>query len=201
MQQKGKRRANGLPGDLLVRQDVKPSASARSAVLRGLAAHWSPAGGGAPFMIRRAAASYTRRGGPLARPSTFEPPVYYLSFTARPAKFTRVARSPGGAVPRLRRLGQGYDNWCISRPAACSRAGRASASARLPAQLGLRASGRLHHDVNWMDSMLTTCCSAPLLCPPNPWRKPRQIHDSVLEDFAPARALGHVFISGGAELL
>jgi hypothetical protein len=27
---------------------------------------------------------------------------------------------------------------------------------------------------------------------PDPWRNLRQIHDSVLEDFAPARALGHV---------
>jgi hypothetical protein len=44
-----------------------------------------------------------------------------------------------------------------------------------------------------MDSMLTDLLFLRrFYADPAPWRNLRQIHDSVLKDFAPARALGHV---------
>lgn len=53
-------------------------------------------------------------------------------------------------------------------------------------------------DVNWMDSMLTDLLFLRrFYADPDPWRNLRRIHDSVLEDFAPARALGHVLHIGG----
>jgi len=58
---------------------------------------------------------------------------------------------------------------------------------------GCRAVAGYTTDVNWMDSMLTDLLFLRrFYADLDPWRNLRQIHDSVLEDFAPARSLGHV---------
>ena len=58
---------------------------------------------------------------------------------------------------------------------------------------GCRALAGYTTDVNWMDSMLADLLFLRrFYADPAPWRNLRQIHDSVLKDFAPARELGHV---------
>ena len=48
-------------------------------------------------------------------------------------------------------------------------------------------------DINWMDSMLTDLLFLRrFYAAADPWANLRAIHDSVLEDFAPARRLGYV---------
>jgi len=58
---------------------------------------------------------------------------------------------------------------------------------------GCRAVVGYTTDINWMDSMLTDLLFLRrFYADPDPWRNLRQIHDSVVKDFAPARAQGHV---------
>ena len=141
-------------------------------------------------------AAYTRRReGLLWRdPQAFDTPVYYLSFHGSPGKIhTALARiGPKALCQAFAGWGKGYDN--LVHFAACSVlrgkrgenfARRFLKASRCRAVLGYTT------DVNWMDSMLTDLLFLRrFYADPNPWKNLRAIHDSVLADFAPARALG-----------
>ena len=143
-------------------------------------------------------ASYTRRReGMLWRdPEAFDAPVYYLSFHGSPGRIhTALARIGPATLSRaFAGWGAAYDNLVyfgacsVFRGAAGERfAAKFLAASRCRAVLGYA------EDVDWMDSMLTDLLFLRrFYADPAPWRNLRQIHDSVLKDFAPARALGHV---------
>ena len=148
--------------------------------------------------------SYTQyKNGLLWRdPATFDTPVYYLSFHGSPGKIhTALARiGPAVLCRAFSGWGKSYDNLVYF--GACSvMAG--TRGARFAGQFlktsGCRAVIGYTTDVNWMDSMLTDLLFLRrFYADPDPWRNLRQIHDSVLKDFAPARELGHVLhIRGG----
>lgn len=142
-------------------------------------------------------AAYTkRREGLLWRdPEAFDTPVYYLSFHGSPGKIhTALAKiGPAALCRAFAGWGKGYDNLVYF--GACSvlagtrgeRFGRAFLKAS-----GCRAVLGYTTDVNWMDSMLTDLLFLRrFYADPDPWKNLRAIHESVLADFAPARALGH----------
>jgi len=142
-------------------------------------------------------AAYTRRReGLLWRdPEAFDTPVYYLSFHGSPGKIhTTLAKiGPAALCRAFAGWGKGYDNLVYF--GACSvlagaKGGR-FAKAFLKAS-GSRAVLGYTTDVNWMDSMLADLLFLRrFYADPDPWRNLRAIHQSVLADFAPARALGH----------
>lgn len=143
-------------------------------------------------------AAYTRRReGLLWRdPQTFDTPVYYLSFHGSPGRIhTALAKiGPAALCRAFAGWGKGYDNLVYF--GACSVfAGRAGArfARDFLAASGCRAVAGYTTDVNWMDSMLADLLFLRrFYADAAPWRNLRHIHDSVLEDFRPARALGHV---------
>ena len=143
-------------------------------------------------------AAYTRRKeGLLWRdPETFDAPVYYLSFHGSPGKIhTALARiGPAALCRAFAGWGKGYDNLVYF--GACSvfkgKRGARFASEFL-ASSGCRAVLGYQTDVDWMESMLTDLLFLRrFYVDPDPWGNLRAIHQSVLEDFAPARRLGHV---------
>lgn len=143
-------------------------------------------------------AAYTRRKeGLLWRdPETFDTPVYYLSFHGSPGKIhTALAKiGPKALCGAFAGWGKSYDNLVYF--GACS-VFRGAPGARFAREFlkasRCRAVVGYATDVNWMDSMLTDLLFLRrFYADPSPWRNIRQIHDSVLEDFAPARALGYV---------
>lgn len=142
-------------------------------------------------------AAYTkRREGLLWRdPEAFDTPVYYLSFHGSPGRIhTALAKiGPAALCRAFAGWGKGYDNLVYF--GACSvfagTKGERFAKAFLKAS-GCRAVLGYTTDVNWMDSMLTDLLFLRrFYADPEPWKNLRAIHESVLADFAPARALGH----------
>ena len=129
-------------------------------------------------------------------PATFDTPVYYLSFHGSPGKIhTALAKiGPAALCRAFAGWGKGYDNLVYF--GACSvLAGKRGArfAEDFLAASGCRALVGYTTDVSWMDSMLADLLFLRrFYADPAPWRNLRQIHDSVLEDFRPARALGHV---------
>lgn len=142
-------------------------------------------------------AAYTkRREGLLWRdPEAFDTPVYYLSFHGSPGRIhTALAKiGPAALCRAFAGWGKGYDNLVYF--GACSvfagTKGERFAKAFLKAS-GCRAVLGYTTDVNWMDSMLADLLFLRrFYADPEPWKNLRAIHESVLADFAPARALGH----------
>ncbi|HUN68388.1 MAG TPA: hypothetical protein VMU46_06300 [Burkholderiales bacterium] len=143
-------------------------------------------------------AAYTRRKeGLLWRdPETFDAPVYYLSFHGSPGKIhTALARiGPAALCRAFAGWGKGYDNLVYFGACSVFKGSRGERFARaFLARSGCRAVVGYRTDVDWMESMLTDLLFLRrFYVHPDPWRNLRAIHDSVLEDFAPARRLGHV---------
>lgn len=141
---------------------------------------------------------YTRRkSGLLWRdPETFDTPVYYLSFHGSPGKIhTALARiGPAALCRTFAGWGQGYDNLVYFGACSVFRGVRGERFAReFLRTSGCRAVLGYLTDVDWMESMLTDLLFLRrFYVDPNPWRNLRAIHQSVLDDFAPARRLGHV---------
>ena len=143
-------------------------------------------------------AAYTRRReGLLWRdPQTFDTPVYYLSFHGSPGKIhTALSKiGPAALCRAFAGWGKSYDNLVYF--GACSVfAGKRGArfAGEFLQKSGCRAVVGYTTDVNWMDSMLTDLLFLRrFYADPAPWKNLRAIHESVLADFAPARALGHV---------
>jgi hypothetical protein len=143
-------------------------------------------------------AAYTRRReGLLWRdPEAFDTPVYYLSFHGSPGRIhTALARiGPAALCRAFAGWGKSYDNLVYFGACSVFAGPRGGRFARefLRAS-GCRAVAGYTTDVNWIDSMLTDLLFLRrFYADPNPWANLRAIHESVLADFAPARALGHV---------
>ena len=143
------------------------------------------------------AAYAKRREGLLWRdPETFDTPVYYLSFHGSPGRIhTALARiGPTALCRAFAGWGKSYDNLVYF--GACSiMKGRRGArfAADFLRSSGCRALVGYTTDVGWMDSMLADLLFLRrFYADPDPWRHLEAIHASVLEDFAPARRLGHV---------
>jgi hypothetical protein len=143
-------------------------------------------------------AAYTRRReGLLWRdPATFDVPVYYLSFHGSPGKIhTALAKiGPAALCRAFAGWGQSCDNLVYFGACSVFRGPKGERFARdfLRAS-GCRAVAGYATDVNWMDSMLADLLFLRrFYADPDPWRNLAAIHASVLADFAPARALGHV---------
>ena len=143
-------------------------------------------------------AAYTRRKeGLLWRdPETFDAPVYYLSFHGSPGKIhTALARiGPAALCRAFAGWGKGYDNLVYFGACSVFKGVRGERFARAFLQSsGCRAVVGYRTDVDWMESMLTDLLFLRrFYVDPDPWRNLRAIHESVLEDFAPARRLGQV---------
>jgi len=141
-------------------------------------------------------AAYTkRREGMLWRdPEAFDAPVYYLSFHGSPGRIhTALTRlGPATLCKAFAGWGAAYDNLVYF--GACSvfagkRGERFAAQflkvSRCRAVLGYA------EDVDWMDSMLTDLLFLRrFYAAGDPWKDLASLHESVLEDFAPARRLG-----------
>jgi hypothetical protein len=141
---------------------------------------------------------YTRRkSGLLWRDSeTFDTPVYYLSFHGSPGRIhTALAKiGPTALCRTFSGWGKGYDNLVYFGACSVFRGRRGETFAReFLRTSGCRAVVGYATDVDWMESMLTDLLFLRrFYADPDPWRNLRAIHASVLEDFAPARRLGHV---------
>jgi hypothetical protein len=139
--------------------------------------------------------SYSRyRKGLLWRDrETFDTPVYYLSFHGAPGKLiTALSRIGAGELYRAFRGWGSYDNLVYF--GACSvfkgKAGERFAKAFLKAS-GCRAVLGYTTDVAWMGSMVSDLLMLHrFYTDPKPWTNLRKIHQSVLEDYAPAKRLG-----------
>ena len=143
-------------------------------------------------------AAYTRRrSGLLWRdPETYDTPVYYLSFHGSPGKIhTSLAKiGPAALCRAFAGWGRSYDNLVYF--GACSvfkgRRGERFAREFLRAS-GCRAVLGYATEIDWMGSMLADLLFLRrFYADADPWRKLREIHASVLADFAPAKKLGHV---------
>jgi hypothetical protein len=147
-------------------------------------------------------AAYTRRReGLLWRdPQAFDTPVYYLSFHGSPGKIhTALARiGPKALCKAFAGWGKGYDNLVYFGACSVLRGKRGENFARQFLKASrCRAVLGYTTDVNWMDSMLTDLLFLRrFYADADPWKNLRAIHDSVLEDFAPARALGFCLFHG-----
>jgi hypothetical protein len=148
--------------------------------------------------------SYTKyKNGLLWRdPETFDTPVYYLSFHGSPGKIhTALAKiGPAALCRAFAGWGKAYDNLVYFGACSVFRGKRGENFARRFLRTSkCRAVAGYTTDVNWMDSMLTDLLFLRrFYADPDPWKNLRAIHDSVLADFAPARALGHVLHIRGA---
>jgi hypothetical protein len=146
-------------------------------------------------------AVYTkRREGLLWRdPQAFDAPVYYLSFHGSPGRIhTALARiGPRALCRAFAGWGGGYANLVYFGACSVLAGGRGERFARefLRAS-GCRAVLGYATDVNWMDSMLADLLFLRRFYEhKDPWKNLRAIHESVLADFAPARALGHTLLT------
>ena len=149
-------------------------------------------------------AAYTRRReGLLWRdPEAFDTPVYYLSFHGSPGRIhTALARiGPAALCRAFAGWGKSYDNLVYFGACSVFAGPRGVRFARDFLRVsGCRAVAGYATDVNWMDSMLTDLLFLRrFYADADPWANLRAIHDSVLADYAPARALGSVLhLRGG----
>jgi hypothetical protein len=144
--------------------------------------------------------AYTRRGrGMLWRdPEAFDAPVFYLSFHGSPGSVrTALARiGPARLCAAFRDWGHGYDNlvyFGACRVLAGVRGGRFARE--FLAASGCRAIVGYATDVDWIESMLADLLFLRrFYSDPDPWANLRSIEASVLEDFVPARRLGHTLL-------
>ena len=148
--------------------------------------------------------SYTKyKKGLLWRdPATFDTPVYYLSFHGSPGKLhTALAKiGPAALCRAFAGWGKGYDNLVYFGACSVFRGKRGENFARDFLRTSCcRAVAGYTSDVNWMDSMLTDLLFLRrFYADADPWKNLRAIHASVLEDFVPARRLGHILHLRGA---
>jgi len=149
-------------------------------------------------------AAYTRRHkGLLWRdPEAFDAPVFYLSFHGSPGRIhTSLARvGPARLCDAFRDWGRGYDNLVYFGACSVLKGARGERFAQdfLEAS-GCRAIAGYATDVDWMESMLTDLLFLRrFYSDPDPWAKLGAIHQSVLEDFAPARRLGFRLVTSRA---
>ena len=148
-------------------------------------------------------AAYTRhkRGLLWRDPEAFDAPVYYLSFHGSPGRIhTALAKIGPAALCRAFAGWGGYDNLVYFGACSVFKGKHGESFARqFLKSAGCRAVVGYATDVDWMDSMLTDLLFLRrFYIDPNPWQNLRSIHQSVLEDFAPARRLGHrLHICGG----
>jgi hypothetical protein len=149
-------------------------------------------------------AAYTRRKeGLLWRdPEIFNVPVTYLSFHGSPGKIhTALTKiGPAALCRAFAGWGKGYDNLVYFGACSVFKGKRGENFAREFLRTSrCRAVAGYTTDVNWMDSMLTDLLFLHrFYADPDPWNNLRAIHASVLEDFAPARRLGHILHLRGA---
>jgi hypothetical protein len=147
--------------------------------------------------------AYTRRKTGLlwSDPETFDTPVYYMSFHGSPGRLrTALARlGPARLLKAFAGWGGAYDNLVYF--AACSvlagERGRSFAQ-RFLDRSGCRAVVGYATDIDWIESMLTDLLFLRrFYADPDPWRNLREIHESVLTDFAPAHRLGFTLHTRG----
>ena len=143
-------------------------------------------------------AAYTAFPGGLLwqDPEVFDTPYYYLSFHGAPGRL----RSSLGRIG-ARALCNAFRHWGAQYPnlvhfGACSvfaaRGGRKFARDFLAAS-GCRGILGYTTDCDWIDSMIIDLLFVRRFFQhPDPWSSLREIHQSVLDDFAPARSLGFV---------
>ena len=129
-------------------------------------------------------------------PEVFDTPFYYLSFHGSPGRLRSTMQRIGA-----RALCSAFKQWGGQYPnmvnfGACSvfagRTGRKFARDFLAAS-ACRGTLGYTTDIDWIDSMIIDMLFIRrFFLDPDPWANLRQIHQSVLDDFAPARALGYV---------
>jgi hypothetical protein len=141
-------------------------------------------------------AHYTARpGGLLWRDAdVFDVPVFYLSFHGAPGalRSARERIEADALCKAFEGWGRQYDN--LLHFAACrifaGPEGRKFAADFLRAS-GCRAVLGYTEDVDWTESMLTDLLFLRrFFTDSDPWKNIERIHQSVLDDFAPARRLG-----------
>ena len=174
--------------------------------LEALSAHFDP-----PLRIaHRFVASTAQLSNYTAMPDgllwrdieVFDTPLYYLSFHGSPGRL-RSSLSRIGA----RALCNAFRQWGGQYPnlvyfGACSvfagRAGRKFVRDFLAAS-GCRGIVGYTTDIDWLDSMIIDMLFIRrFFVDPDPWANLKQIHQSVLDDFAPARQLGYLLCTPDA---
>ncbi len=145
--------------------------------------------------------AYTRRRkGLLWRDAeAFDAPVYYLSFHGSPGTVhTTLAKlGPAALCRAFEAWGKGYDN-LVYFGACRVLAGKPGArfAERFLRASGCRAVVGYATEVDWMESMLADLLFLRrFYADPDPWKNLHAIHQSLLDDFAPARRLGHTLIA------
>ena len=125
----------------------------------------------------------------------FDAPVFYLSFHGAPGTLRATVEDvdAGTLCRAFEGWGGHYDN--LVHFGACSvlagRDGEAFARDFLAAS-GCRAVLGYSADVDWMESMVTDLLFLRrFFDDDDPWGNLRQIHESILDDFMPARRLGY----------
>ncbi len=128
-------------------------------------------------------------------PEVFDTPLYYLSFHGGPGRLRSPIERIGG-----RALCNAFRQWGVQYPnlvyfGACSvfadRAGKKFVGDFLAAS-GCRGIVGYTMDCDWLDSMIIDLLfMRRFFAHADPWAHLHDIHQSVLEDFAPARNLGY----------
>lgn len=126
---------------------------------------------------------------------TFDTPVYYLSFHGAPGKLiTALTRIGARELYRAFKGWGAYDNLVYFGACSVFKGARGARFAReFLAASGCRAVLGYTTEVAWMGSMVADLLMLQrFYADPKPWKNLRKIHQSVLEDYAPARRLGFV---------
>ena len=128
-------------------------------------------------------------------PEGFDAPLFYLSFHGAPGSLRSPAERIGAEA-----LCAAFEGWGRPYPnlvyfGACSvfagRSGRKFARDFLAAS-GTRAVIGYATDVDWVESMVTDLLfMRRFFSDTDPWQNLHAIHESVRDDFAPARRLGY----------
>jgi hypothetical protein len=145
---------------------------------------------------------YARRpDGLLWRDSeTFDTPLYYLSFHGAPGTLitSRERIGAGALLETFRGWGQHHPNMVHFGACRLLEGPEGQQFARdFLAVSRCRAITGYTSDVDWTESMMADLLFLRrFFLDSDPWADVRRIHDSVLEDFVPARRLGCVLHSG-----
>lgn len=124
---------------------------------------------------------------------TFDTPVYYLSFHGSPGRLiTALTRIGSTELCRVFTSWGSYDNLVYFGACSVFKGARGERFAREFLKVsGCRAVLGYTTEVAWMGSMVADLLFLQrFYVDPKPWKNLRKIHQSVLEDYAPARRLG-----------